>query len=329
MKRRVVTCFDIPCFLIALTCLWQPHALAGEEPITPIPSAITIDVRKAKLGYKLFFDTRLSHNNSVSCANCHRLDIGGDDDDAQQSTGVNNRKGNINAPTVFNSGLNFTQFWDGRARTLEEQIDGPVHNSTELASNWDEIINKLNQDSSLRKEFSSIYPEGISEYSVKQSIASFERILITPHSRFDEYLRGNPQAISQREYQGYLLFKSYGCISCHQGTAVGGNMYEKMGIIKNYFFDRGNITRVDYGRYNHTEMEEHRFEFKVPSLRLASMTAPYFHDGSTATLKQAIKKMSLYQLGRIMPEKDVELIEAFIISLTGDIHYYKSIIDED
>lgn len=312
--------------LISLLGLSSQSLIAAQEPITPIPLTVDVDRDKARLGQKLFNDVRLSSDNSISCAHCHVLQLGGADNQPR-SNGMSGRMGNINTPTVFNSGLSFVQFWDGRARTLEHQIDGPVTNPVELGTNWDEVTTKLKQDRKLLQQFKDSYQEGITADTIKESIASFERTLLTPNSRFDDYLRGNPNAITEQEKKGYQLFKGYGCISCHQGVAVGGNMYEKMGIVHDYFYERGNVTKADYGRFNVTKKEEHRFEFKVPSLRLVALTPPYFHDGSVETLEEAVKTMAYFQLGRPIPDEDVDLIVEFLKTLSGDLQAYKDILD--
>ena len=325
----VITRFRIA-YLLSLTAMLPGLALqplhAAQEPITPIPLTIKVDRDMARLGEKLFHDVRLSHDDSISCAHCHVLPIGGADNQPR-SSGMGGRMGTINTPTVFNSSLNFVQFWDGRARTLEHQIDGPVTNPVELGTNWGEVVAKLRQDPEMMRLFTRSYKEGITADTIKESIASFERTLLTPNSRFDDYLRGNPNAITAREQKGYQLFKSYGCISCHQGVAVGGNMYEKMGIVHDYFYERGNVTEADYGRFNVTKDEEDRFEFKVPSLRLVALTPPYFHDGSAATLEDAVKTMARYQLGRPIPDGDIGLIVEFMKSLSGDLGAYKDILN--
>ncbi len=305
--------------LAAVSLSGEPKNVAEKyrnEPIRPIPSTIEVDRRKAALGHRLFHDPRLSHDNTVSCAHCHPLERGGTDG-LPRSVGIKGTLGDINAPTVLNSSLHIAQFWDGRAATLEEQIDGPVHNPKEMGSNWKEIISKLSRDREYRARFEELYDTGLNAANIKDAIATFERTLLTPDSRFDRFLRGDEQAITDEEKKGYLLFKSYGCASCHQGMAVGGNMYEKMGIVRGYFAERGNITRADYGRFNVTGLKEHRFEFKVPSLRNVELTAPYFHDGTVLTLEEAVSKMAYYQLGREIPPQDRDLIVKFLKTLTG------------
>lgn len=294
-----------------------PAAGINHEPISPLPLALALNPDKVALGNRLFHDPRLSRDNTVSCANCHILSQGGADG-KPRSLGIGARQGVINAPTVFNSGLNFRQFWDGRAATLEDQIDGPLANPSEMGTSWPEIIAKLGQDPAYQSLFGRLYSEGITPASIKDAIATFERSLITPNGRFDRFLRGEKIALSAEEKKGYALFKSYGCIACHQGMNVGGNMYEKLGVMRNYLAERGNITRADLGRFNITGNPEHRHEFKVPSLRNAALTAPYFHDGSAATLEEAIMTMGRYQLGIEIPDEDINLIAKFIGTLSGE-----------
>jgi len=287
------------------------------QPIQPIPQISHLDARKIALGDRLFHDGRLSSDNSVSCAHCHALDQGGVDG-LKHSFGVGGREGPINSPTVFNSGFSLAQFWDGRATTLEDQIEGPIHAEKEMASSWPEIIAKLSQDKQYQSDFKAIYRSGINAANIKDAIAEFERSLATPNSRFDQYLRGDNAAITEDEKRGYALFGEYGCISCHQGVSVGGNMYQTFGVMGDYFKDRGNITKVDYGRFNVTGREEDRYVFKVPSLRLVALTAPYFHDGSKEKLEEAIKIMAKYQLGRKIPDEEIRLIVKFLRTLAGE-----------
>lgn len=286
------------------------------EPITPIPMEIRLDARKVALGRRLFHDPQLSSDNTISCAHCHNLANGGVDG-LPRSFGIGGKEGKINAPTVFNSGFNFRQFWDGRAATLEDQIAFPMNNPLEMGSTWDEVIAKLEQDAVYRRDFAAIYPEGIRPSTVKDAIATFERSLITPNGKFDRFLRGDKHALDEDELAGYVLFKNLGCVSCHQGMNVGGNMYEKLGLFGDYFAHRGNVQEVDYGRYNVTRNEEHRYEFRVPSLRNVALTAPYFHDASVATLEQAVVVMGKYQLGVDLSKDEIAKLVKFLGTLTG------------
>ncbi len=283
----------------------------------PLPLGVDLDAAQVALGARLFHEPRLSSDNTVSCATCHALGAGGMDKLAR-SRGVRGGVGGINAPTVFNSGLNFVQFWDGRAPTLETQIDGPIHHPLEMASNWQEVISKLAVDSAYVSSFSSVYKDGITASNIKSAIATFERSLITPNSRFDKYLQGDKTALTSAEQRGYEMFQSYGCASCHQGVNLGGNMYEKMGLMGDYFADRGDLTEADKGRFNVNKSAESMHEFRVPSLRNVALTAPYFHDGSAATLEDAVKVMVKYQLGRPMPSNDLRDVVLFLKTLTGE-----------
>jgi len=293
--------------------------LNSRQEIPPIPKPQALNENIVLLGKQLFFDSLLSKNNTVSCASCHSLHNGGVDG-LSLSFGNDFQQGNINAPTVLNSSLNFKQFWDGRANTLEQQIDGPINNAIEMASSWPEVIEKLQLNRNYQKKFKQLFPDvGVSEQSVKKAIATFERSLLTPDSRFDLFLKGDKKALNQTEKKGYQLFVDYGCISCHQGANMGGNMYGKMGIMNDYFADRKNITKADLGRYNLTHKDEHRYEFKVPSLRNIALTAPYFHDGQTKDLNSAVQKMAYYQLGIEIKDPEIESIVSFLKTLTGKL----------
>jgi len=289
----------------------------GREPITPIPLETNLDARKVALGKALFHEPRLSHDNTISCASCHDLAKGGTDQRAR-SLGINGAIGTINAPTVFNSALNFKQFWDGRAGTLEDQIDGPVQNAQEMGSTWDEVVGKLRATPRYVSSFTEVYSDGISPSNIKHAIGQFERSLLTPDSRFDRFLRGDAAALSFGEKEGYRKFKAYGCVSCHQGVNVGGNMFETFGAMADYFGERGNVTKADHGRFNITGREEDRFVFKVPSLRNITLTAPYFHDGSAARLEDAVAVMGRYQLGHALSAEDIAQIVQFLKTLTGE-----------
>ncbi|PCH60876.1 MAG: cytochrome B6 [Gammaproteobacteria bacterium] len=307
--------------VIGLTAILAASPLlAGKplnEPIKPIPASIDVDPKKVTLGRKLFHDNRLSKNNTVSCASCHDLAHGGADG-VQVSTGVEGQQGPINAPTVYNTAFLFRLFWDGRAENLEEQIDGPVQNPVEMGSLWPDIVAKLYEDAEYPKQFKDTFGSGISRKNIKSALAEFQRSLITPNSRFDQYLLGDENAITELEKTGYQNFKNYGCISCHQGAAVGGNMFQLFGVANSYFQTRGNITKADMGRFNVTGNVMDKHTFKVPSLRLAALTPPYLHDGNAATLRDAVNIMFKFQLGREAPDEDKDAIVAFIKTLAGE-----------
>ncbi len=304
---------------LALSLGFAEHGVTA-EPIKPIPVMTDINEAQAALGRRLFHDPRLSKNDTISCATCHDLSAGGDDGQVV-SIGIEGRPGLVNAPTVFNSGYNFKQFWDGRAHTLEDQVDGPLQSRIEMESIWPDVVTKLFQDEDYPRLFQQVYPndaQAISRQNIKDAIAEFQRSLITPNSRFDQWLRGNVEALNEQEREGYTLFKRYGCVSCHQGANVGGNMFQVFGVINDYFRKRGNITDADLGRFNVTGNEVDKHAFKVPSLRMAAHTAPYLHDGSAATLRDAVDAMFEFQLGREAPDEDKEAIVAFIKTLAGE-----------
>jgi len=194
-----------------------------------------------------------------------------------------------------------------------------VNHPKEMAANWPLVLKKLGKDAAYPAAFSKLYAGGMTATNIKDAIATFERSLITPNSRFDQFLQGNAAALTAPEKHGYDLFQSYGCASCHQGVNLGGNMFEKMGLMGDYFADRGNVTEADNGRFNVNHNPESLHEFRVPSLRNVALTAPYFHDGNAATLEEAIAVMVKYQLGRAMPAGDLNDIAAFLRSLTGEL----------
>ena len=291
---------------------------APKNPISPIPTDIKLNAKKVALGHKLFEDKQLSKDNTVSCSSCHALDRGGVDG-TRVSVGVDGKKGGINSPTVYNSGLNFVQFWDGRARTLEDQVDGPIQNPIEMGSVWPDVVTKLYEDATYPALFKDIYSDGITRQNIKNAIAEFERSLLSVNSPFDQWLRGDKSALTAQQVRGYQKFKEYGCVSCHQGANVGGNMFQVFGVLNEYFKKRGNITEVDLGRYNITGNESDRHAFKVPSLRMAKHTAPYLHDGSAKTLRDAVDAMFMFQLGREAPDSDKDDIVEFIKTLSGEL----------
>ena len=288
------------------------------EPVRPIDLVLETDPAKVALGYELFHDKRLSVDNTVSCSTCHSLSTAGVDNH-QYSHGVDDQIGGVNAPTVFNAVYNFVQFWDGRAKTLADQAAGPPLNPIEMASpSFEHIIAKLAQDKELTKAFTAVYPEGWTQENITDAIEEFERTLITPDSRFDQWLRGNDEAINAEELEGYQLFKEYDCATCHAGPNLGGLSYELMGLRRHYFADRGlELTEEDNGRYKETKVERDRHRFKVPGLRNIEHTWPYYHDGTRETLEDAVRDMGLYQSGVELKDNEVAAITSFLHTLTG------------
>lgn len=314
-RRRLA----VACGFAALAAIaWAEIAAdPAAEPIRPIAQdRPPLDQRKVALGERLFSEPMLSKDNTISCASCHPLTTGGMDRRVR-SIGVGGAQAPVNAPTVFNAAFNFRQFWDGRADSLEDQIDGPIQSPVEMNSAWPDIVRKLRGVEGYVREFAALYRDGVQPKNVKNAIAEFERSLITPDSRFDRFLRGEETAISAREKEGYRKFKRFGCASCHQGVNVGGNMFQLMGTMAPYFKGR-TVTTADLGRYNLTGREEDKHVFKVPGLRNVALTAPYLHDGSAETLEEAVRAMAIYQLGRRLAPSDEADIVAFLRTLTGE-----------
>lgn len=301
-----------------LANLGTPESVTGDRPIEPIPAAPKLDPALVALGDKLYRDPQLSKNNRVACISCHLLDKGGSDR-RDKSLGIEGQIGSINAPTILNSSLHFKQFWDGRAESLEDQIDGPINNPREMGSSWQEVVSKLQKSPEYTTQFGKLYSDGITSSNIKNAIAVFERSLVTPDSRFDLFLKGDATAINAEEKEGYRRFQASGCISCHQGVLLGGNLYQKFGVFGDYFKDRGNITEIDYGRFNVTKNEADKFSFKVPTLRNIELTSPYFHDASAKTLEQAIKVMFKYQIGREASPDDTKYIIKFLTTLSSPL----------
>lgn len=319
-----LTLLLLPCALLLTSCeepvpaapaVPVPAQTLAEGPITPIPTDLPVDPDKAALGRALFHDPRLSRNDSIACAHCHPLDRYGMDGQVT-STGIDGRRGSLNTPSVYNSRLNFRQFWDGRAASLEEQVDGPLTHPAEMDSNWPAALAKLGADPALQAMARQAFGREIDADVVRGALAAFQETLITPDAPFDRYLRGDTQALDARAREGWRLFRELGCVSCHQGSNIGGNMYARLGLFDSYFSER-NPQPTDLGRYNVTGKEADRYKFKVPSLRNVARTAPYFHDGGVATLPQAVEMIASTQLGLQLSTEERDLLVAFLESLTG------------
>jgi cytochrome c peroxidase len=287
------------------------------EPLQPVAKPLNLDHEKVALGRKLFHDKRLSPKGDISCASCHPLNRGGADGLSHALEGDESR-GRINTPSIYNSANNFRWYWDGRAATLEAQVEESLTSSTELGAEWSDVLTTLAASSEYQALFSQLYPaDTIQQAHVIDALAEFERSLVTPDSAFDRYLLGDEQALSAEQQSGYQLFKSYGCIACHQGGNVGGNMFQLFGVMGDFFEDRKTILEVDLGRFNVTGQADDKHRFRVPSLRNVALTAPYFHDGSADTLEQAVMVMATYQLGRPVSLDDAQLLVRFLHSLNS------------
>jgi cytochrome c peroxidase len=300
------------------TPLERPAA-EPQEPITPIPLSLTLDPQRVALGERLFDDVRLSHDNTHACTMCHPLQRGGMDGQSHASA-ANGTAFLRNTPTIFNVGLNAAFNWDGIANTLEAHAELDLLHPSLMHTTWPELLAKLQADADYVTRFNTAYAGGLTPANVLDALASFERSLLTPNARFDRYLRGELQALTAPEQQGYRLFKSYGCVACYQGMNIGGNMYQKFGVFAAPGGMGSPAAVVDLGRYVVTKVPRDRAVFRVPSLRNVAVTAPYFHDGRAPTLKGAVETMARVQLGRTITPQEIDLIGQFLHTLTGEYH---------
>jgi cytochrome c peroxidase len=268
----------------------------SKEPITPIPAARALDPLRVQLGESLFGDRRLSHGNTHSCSSCHDIATNGASANVHD-TPKGQPKG-LNTPTVFNVSLNFRFNWEGNFRSLEEAAENALRNPAIMASSADEVAGKLRADPEAVRQFRDAYRREPDAAAVLDAIATYERTLVTPGARFDRWLAGERDAITSEELSGYQVFKSLGCISCHQGVGVGGNLFQRHGIFHPLGSPEPQVLRV-------------------PSLRNVATTAPYFHDGSAATLPEAVKAMGIAQLDRVLTDQQVAAVVAFLCTLTG------------
>src|SRR5256886_9271617 len=265
----------------------QPRA--GQEPITPTPAVPALDPQRLLLGERLFSDRRLSHGNTHSCSSCH--DIATNGASANVLDTPRSQPMALNTPTVFNVSLNFRLNWEGKFRSLEEGAENTLRNPAIMASSADEVVSKLRADPEVVQQFRDAYGREPDVAAVLDAIATYERSLVTPGSRFDRWLLGEADAITAEELSGYQLFKSLGCITCHQGVNVGGNLFQRHGI----FHPLGSPEPV---------------LLRVPSLRNVATTAPYFHDGSAPTLPEAVKVMGIAQLDGVLTDPQIAAIAA-------------------
>jgi len=283
-----------------------PEAMPGNEPITE---------EKVSLGRMLYYDTRLSKSHKISCNSCHLLAEYGVDHEPT-SDGHKGQKGDRNAPTVYNAAIHFAQFWDGRAPDVEEQAKGPVLNPVEMAmTSGKEVIAVLKSMPEYVDAFQKAFPndkDPVTYDNMGKAIGAFERKLVTP-ARWDKFLKGDQAALTPEEKAGFNTFEASGCQTCHAGPVLGGKMFQKIGAVKPW------PDTTDPGRFKVTKSEADKFMFKVPSLRNIEKTGPYFHNGKIATLKEAIAKMADYQVGKTLNDADIQSIETWMKSLTGEI----------
>ncbi len=298
---------------IAATLTMGVTDISAKEPIQPIEPAQGINKAMAELGKKLYFDPRLSKSGFISCNSCHNLSMGGTDN-LKTSIGDHWQQGPINAPTVLNSSMNLAQFWDGRAKDLKAQAGGPIANPGEMAFTHKLAVEVLESIPAYTTEFKQVFgKEGVDIDKITDAIAEFEKTLVTPNSRFDKWLNGDKKALTADEVAGYNLFKNSGCTACHNGPAVGGNSFQKMGVVEPY-----KAKSPAEGLVAVTGKDADRFKFKVPTLRNVEMTYPYFHDGEAETLTEAVDIMGRLQLGKKFSKEENAKIVAFLKTLTGD-----------
>ncbi|WP_434388567.1 cytochrome-c peroxidase [Melittangium boletus] len=297
-----------------LVAFFRPAAAQAAAAAAQAEAAKSDSPARIALGRMLFFETRLSKNHDISCNSCHDLASFGVDGKAT-SPGHKGQKGSRNSPTVFHAAGHVAQFWDGRAATLEEQAAGPMMNPVEMAMPDEKrLLATLNSMPEYVQAFKTAYPgdkQAVSITNAARSIASFERGLVTT-SRFDKFLAGEEQALSEQERRGLNLFAASGCTTCHNGPSVGGTSFQKLGLIEDY-------PTEDKGRFGVTKNEEDMHKFRVPTLRNVEKTGPWFHDGSVKELPEAVRLMGKHQLGMTFTEPEVEDIVAFLKSLTGEL----------
>ena len=300
----------------------------AQHALQPIPDSLSTDIRKVTLGRKMYNEARVSLDGTLSCATCHVIDQGGADSrGTRTSEGIYGQFGGINAPTVLNAAFNVEQFWNGRAHTLADQAAGPPVNPVEMGDQtWEQICERLKEDASLVAEFQSIYPEGITQATVTDAIAEYEKTLITPNDRLDQMLKGDENALTEEEKKGLAAFMDNSCAVCHVGKTLGGQSFETLGIYEDYYAAReqSNPDIVynddDKGLAGFTGDTADLHRFKVPGLRNISKTSPYFHDGTQATIEDAVRAMFRFELGvKEAPESDVASISAFLRTLDGEI----------
>jgi len=286
----------------------------ADPSFSPIPKVRIEDKEKYELGKRLYFDPNLSSDNTIACVNCHILELGGADGN-RVSPGVDDMIGVINSPTIFNTKYNIAQDWIGEYSTIKERTKMAFLSKIEMNGDLKDTIKHIKSNQDLNARFLKVYDNYKNEDNIFDAIAYFVKNLTTPNSKFDKFLKGNTTALNKDQKDGYLLFKDYGCVSCHNGINIGGNMYQKFGIFNEQEINRdGNI-----GRYKITKKEIDKNVFKVPSLRNIAKTSPYMHHGKINNLREVIKGMGEYQLGIDIPLDDILKIELFLITLDGDI----------
>ncbi|MCP5345308.1 MAG: cytochrome c peroxidase [Gammaproteobacteria bacterium] len=294
------------------------HPSANEVfRVIPEVGADSLDDEKLQLGLDLFRDPRLSRDGSIACVSCH-VDLMGGVDHRPVSFGVGGAQGKLNAPTIFNAALNFRQFWDGRAFNLEEQVLGPIENPLEFDQDLDNVVAILKSLPEYSSVFDHLYPDGVTAANLGDAIAYYELINFTGvSSPFLRQFEDPPEPLNRQAQRGMQRFVEVGCASCHNGINLGGNSYQQLGIAEPWFGPLRVADEDDDGLFGRSGRDQDRHVFKVPTLHNVAATGPWLHDGSVASLAQAVDLMARYQSGRYLDDNDIDDIVAFLNAL-GD-----------
>lgn len=324
MRKTLLTSAAV--LLMSASSAWAADDLLtmARQHFKPIPSIVpsvkdnAVTREKVELGKMLFFDPRLSANGLVSCNTCHNLGTGGDDN-LETSLSHGWAKGPRNAPTVFNAVFNVAQFWDGRAEDLKAQVMSAIEKGLGFSSSPEHVIAVLDSMFDYQDRFKAAFPnqaKPVSFENVAKAIEAFEATLITPASRFDQFLEGNTKALNKREQRGLQWFIEKGCVACHNGVNLGGHAYYPFGVVERPGAEI--LPPQDKGRFSVTNTANDEYVFRSPQLRNIALTAPYFHSGKVWSLEQAVAIMGTSQLGDKLSQDEIDAITAFMYTLTGE-----------
>ncbi len=315
LYSKPASCYLFFMTLIVGYLLLPINSAIGKESIIAIDVTLlpTFSPEKLALGRRLFHETALSANGKLACAKCHPLDKY-TADGLDFSLGADGKPLDYNTPSINYASLNLYLGWAGNISDLRQHLEVLIHNPKEMNTTWPSIIKRLKSDEGYSRQFTQSGYSVIDSDAITEAIIAFEISLVKP-SRFDLYLQGDIKQLNAQEIKGYQLFKDYGCIACHQGINIGGNMRQTFGVMNSYYDSQKVVKRRDFGYFNITQHDEDKFLFKVPSLRNVAQTAPYFHDASAKSLKQAIRVMFKFQLGLSPQEAEIEAIESFLHTL--------------